>query len=447
MLRKSVKKYKVLLIVLLIVAAYFVVAGVFPKSTGRFPIFVIIFLFDLYLWSAIKKWILNQSSVFKYSLGILYWLPLIAFSFTAVFGIFKPVQSWNISLYMNITGFVVISYIAKIFVAMFILLTDIVRGVQFISRHVSAKRHKKELHSNLPKISRNSFIKKLGFISGGLVLSTMLVGRFKWAFDFRLRTEDIVLPDLPDAFNGLKIVHFSDLHLGSWPSIRPIEEIVEIINAQNADLVLFTGDLVNFSTTEAFRFEDVLNKVKSKNGIYAILGNHDYGDYVNWESNEAKEENMRQLYAFYERIGWKLFKNEHDILNREGEELAILGVENWGAAPRFPKKANLNQALKGVGEHTTKLLMSHDPSHWEKVVSKKFKHIDLTLAGHTHGFQFGIETNLFRWSPAQYLYKYWAGLYRVKSQYIYVNRGTGYLGYPGRVGISPEITLINLSNR
>ena len=447
MILRIIKKYKYLFIVGLLVGAYFAIAQVLPKSVSRYPIFVIIFLLDIYLWNALKNWIGRQNKYWEWGITAFYWLPLLMIISTTFISLFKPIQTWNTSVYLNITGFTLICYTAKIFTTLFILLTDFIRGIQFIHRYVRTKRKKELDERDLPEISRNKFIKKMGLLTGGLVLSTLLVGRFKWASAFKLRSEDILLPNLPKAFNGLKIIQFSDLHLGSWPSSRPISEIVEIINEQNADLVFFTGDLVNFSSSEAFKFEKILKDISAPLGVFSILGNHDYGDYVNWESPEAKEENMQELYDLHDRIGWKLLRNENHIIEENGSKLAILGVENWGDNPRFPKKADMEKALDGLDGVSTKLLLSHDPSHWDKVISKKHKHIDLTFSGHTHGFQFGIETSLFRWSPAQYLYKYWAGLYRVKSQYIYVNRGTGYLGYPGRIGISPEITLFTLSNK
>ncbi|PKP32669.1 MAG: hypothetical protein CVU00_11565 [Bacteroidetes bacterium HGW-Bacteroidetes-17] len=446
MIFKIIKKYKYLLIVGLIVGGYFAIAQVLPKSLSRYPAFVIIFLLDIYLWSAIKSWISRQSKIWEISLNLLYWLPLAMIVSTTIISLFKPIQTWNTSVYLNISGFALICYTAKIFTTLFILLTDFIRGMKFILRFAKTKRTKQIKKAELPLITRNKFIKNLGLLTGGVILSGMLVGRFKWASAFKLRSEDIILPKLPQAFNGLKIIQFSDLHLGSWPSSTPISEIAEIINEQDADLVFFTGDLVNFSTSEAFKFEEILKEITAPLGVFSILGNHDYGDYVNWETDEAKEDNMQQLYDLHNRIGWKLLRNENHILEKNGSKLAILGVENWGDNPRFPKKADMNKTLEGIENDTLQLLLSHDPSHWDKVISKKYKHIDLTFSGHTHGFQFGIETSLFRWSPAQYLYKYWAGLYRIKSQFLYVSRGTGYLGYPGRIGISPEITLFTLNN-
>jgi len=272
----------------------------------------------------------------------------------------------------------------------------------------------------------------------------------KWAHDFRVRHVSLNLRKLPSSFEGLRIVQISDLHLGSWASTDPIEEAVSIINDLDPDLVLFTGDLVNYSTSEAYRFREALSRIEARHGIYAILGNHDYGDYVNWNSEQEREENMVAMYRFFDEIGWKLLRNQHDILEIDQEMIALVGVENWSANPRFPRLGNLAKALGGTEGVPVKILLSHDPSHWEKEVSLNYPDIDITLSGHTHGFQFGVELKRFKWSIAQYVYKYWAGLYEIEKhgnpQYLYVNRGLGMIGYPGRVGILPEITLITLNS-
>lgn len=428
----------------MIIAGYFIVGFLFPKSMGRYPAFVLIFLLDLYLWSAIKNWIYAKHRIIMSSLFFLYWMPLLLFTVTILISVFQSIHVSNTALYLYISGVTIISYTAKIIAAIFILVTDIIRAVQLTYRFVNSKRKKQQLSKQFPKISRNRFIKKIGLIAGGTALSAMLIGRFKWVSDFRLRSEYIKIKKLPLAFNGMKIIHFSDMHLGSWPSKTPISTVVDIINAESPDIVFFTGDLVNFSSREAFKYESILKEIKARYGIYAVLGNHDYGDYVRWENTEEKIKNMRQLFDFYKRLGWKLLRNENHIIHKSGQKLAILGVENWGDNPRFPQMADVNLAMKGVENIDVKILLSHDPSHWDKIISKKYTDIDLTLSGHTHGFQFGIETSVFRWSPAQYLYKYWAGLYQINEQYIYVNRGTGFLGYPGRIGILPEVTSITL---
>jgi hypothetical protein len=297
-------------------------------------------------------------------------------------------------------------------------------------------------------MTRSKFLQNVGLAAGGVFLGGFLIGMIKWANDFRIRNVNLSFPNLPKKFHGLRIVQISDLHLGSWASTEPIKEVTDMIDELSPDLVLFTGDLVNFSTKEAFRFQRILERIKARYGVFAVLGNHDYGDYLTWPDESAKQDNMNELYRFYEKIGWKLLNNDHHILKRGEDKLAIIGVENWSSHIRYRSQGDLGKALEGINGQPFKVLLSHDPTHWESEVSYNRPDIDLTLSGHTHGFQFGVEFKNFKWSLAQYLYKYWAGLYSVttggKEHYLYVNRGLGMVGYPGRVGILPEITLITL---
>ncbi len=295
-------------------------------------------------------------------------------------------------------------------------------------------------------ITRSKFLQYLGFISGGLVLGTMFTGMFKWVYDFKVFEHKIKLTNLPADFEGMKIVQISDIHLGSWNLIKPLEEAVAMINEMEADLILFTGDLVNFSTNEAYRFEETLAKLKAKKGVFATLGNHDYGDYVTWPTEADKERNLQDLFDFFKRIGWKLLKNENEIIASPSGKLALIGVENWGASPRFPKYGDIEKAMIGTEDAAVRLLMTHDPSHWDEIIVPNNYPIDLSMSGHTHGFQFGIETPGVKWSPAKWLYKNWAGLYQDEQsgRYLYVNRGLGVIGYPGRIGILPEITKFEL---
>jgi len=220
---------------------------------------------------------------------------------------------------------------------------------------------------------------------------------------------------------------------------------VDMILQQNADIILFTGDLVNDRHNEILEYIPVFNKLKAPMGVYSTLGNHDYGDYVQWESEIAKKENLDKLKQAHATMGWKLLMNEHIVFEKSGEKIALLGIENFGAKGRFPKYGRMQDAYPGTENIPFKLLMSHDPSHWDYQVKKEYKDIDLMLSGHTHGMQFGLENPYFKWSPVQWMYKQWAGLYEEGNQKLYVNRGFGFIGYPGRVGIMPEITVITLS--
>jgi predicted MPP superfamily phosphohydrolase len=264
-------------------------------------------------------------------------------------------------------------------------------------------------------------------------------------YRYRLFREQVRIPGLPDALQGLKIVQISDIHSGSFLHKEPVRNAVDLINAQEPDLVFFTGDLVNNKAEEAQPFVDVFDKINARYGAYSVLGNHDYGDYVRWGTESEKVANMDLLKDTHRRIGWDLLLNEHRTLEVNGAKVAVIGVENYSTHPRFPKYGDLKQATEGLGAADLKLLLSHDPSHWEGEVTDDYQDIAITFSGHTHGMQFGVEIpGWIKWSPIKYVYKQWAGLYQSGRQFLYVNRGLGYLGYPGRVGILPEVTLIEL---
>lgn len=272
----------------------------------------------------------------------------------------------------------------------------------------------------------------------------MLYGAIKGAFDFKLRKLRLNFKHLPKNFHDLKIVQISDLHAGGFKSPAPIREIVELVNQQNPDLVVFTGDLVNYRASEAEPFVDNLRGIQAPMGTFSILGNHDYGNYVQWKSEAEMQENFNNMLETHERLGWTLLRNEHYVLRKMNEDLTIIGVENWSAYKRFPNYGNLEKALESTSESGFKILLSHDPTHWNKAVIKAHKDIDLTLSGHTHGMQFGFDTKRIKLSPAKMMYKQWAGLYNKGQQYLYVNRGLGFFGFPARVGVLPEITVIEL---
>jgi predicted MPP superfamily phosphohydrolase len=241
------------------------------------------------------------------------------------------------------------------------------------------------------------------------------------------------------------VVHISDIHCGSFTDKEAVVRGVEMVMAQKPDLILFTGDLVNNIADEMDDYMDVFNRLNAPLGVYSTLGNHDYGDYSHWDTEEEKVANLEKLKSIHGTLGWRLLMNEHVALERDGERIALIGVENWSSKARFPKHGNLEKAHAGTKDFPFKILMSHDPSHWDAQVRKFYPDIDLMLAGHTHGMQFGIEIPGIRWSPVQYVYKQWAGLYERGRQKLYVNRGFGFIGYPGRVGILPEITVFELA--
>lgn len=251
--------------------------------------------------------------------------------------------------------------------------------------------------------------------------------------------------NLPSGFKGVKIVHISDIHSGSFTDKNAVIKGVSKILKENPDLILFTGDLVNDKAAEMEMYIDVFNKLRAPLGVYSTLGNHDYGDYVRWDSPELKATNMVKLKEVHAALGWRLLMNEHMVLERNGDQIALLGIENWSAKGRFPKYGKMDRAYSGSEKIPFKILLSHDPSHWDAQVRITYPDVDLMLAGHTHGMQFGIEVPGFKWSPVQFMYKQWAGLYEEGKQKLYVNRGYGFIGYPGRVGILPEITVIELT--
>jgi len=244
----------------------------------------------------------------------------------------------------------------------------------------------------------------------------------------------------------MRIAQISDVHSGSFDNPEAVSEGVAAIMREKPDLILFTGDLVNDRAEEIVPYKEVFNKLSAPLGVFSVLGNHDYGDYVHWSSEEEKRENLDQLKQHHAEMGWRLLVNEHVLLERNQQQIALIGIENWGARG-FTKYGDMKKAVDGLAgkEIPAKILMSHDPSHWDAEVRKEYKDIDLTLAGHTHGMQFGIEIPGLKWSPVQYIYNRWAGLYREQDQYLYVNRGYGFIGYQGRLGILPEITLIELT--
>jgi len=293
-------------------------------------------------------------------------------------------------------------------------------------------------------ISRSVFLSWLGLGIGSGLFGTLLYG-FGNKYNYQVRRVRLAFTNLPNAFKGLKIIHISDIHSGSFQNKPAVQHGVDMILKEKADLILFTGDLVNDRHEEMIDYMDVFSQLKAPMGMYSTLGNHDYGDYVSWPSEEAKKKNLEQLKQVHAQLGWRLLMNEHVILEKDNQQIALLGIENWGAKGRFPQYGKMYEAYPGSEKFPFKILMSHDPSHWDAEVRIKYPDIDLMLAGHTHGMQFGVETPYFKWSPVQWMYKEWAGLYEEGRQKLYVNRGYGFIGYPGRVGILPEITVIELA--
>ncbi|MGB5463399.1 MAG: metallophosphoesterase [Aureibaculum sp.] len=295
--------------------------------------------------------------------------------------------------------------------------------------------------------SRRKFVSQIAIGLAAIPFSSLLYGMYSGKYNYKVLKYSLEFDDLPDAYDGYQITQISDIHSGSFDDPNKINYGVDLINEQNSDLLLFTGDLVNNRADEMIPWVDTFKKLTAKDGKFSVLGNHDYGDYVDWESEEAKTDNMEKIKDIHKQLGFDLLLNDHRILKKGDEKIALIGVENWGAG-RFKKVGDLNKASASVNELDFKILMSHDPSHWEQEVKDHKTHYHLTLSGHTHGMQFGIEIpGWIKWSPVKWRYKYWAGIYEQAGQILNVNRGFGYLAYPGRVGIWPEISVITLKKR
>jgi uncharacterized protein len=408
-----------------------------------FIFLAIIFIVDWYFFQAIKTLTAKHKDFIL--IQRIYWGVTIVLLSISLF-YFLNIQSSEHQFFRIYFGsFIFILLISKIIAIPFLLVDDISRMFQWVYKTVM-NIGKTPSEVGAVVITRAEFLSRIAIIAAAIPFLSFIWGMVKGAFDYTVRKEKIFLANLPASFNGLKILQISDIHIGSFVNTNPLEEAVKIINEQDADLVFFTGDLVNNLAKETDGFTETLKKIKAKKGVYSILGNHDYGDYVQWENEELKKSNLAKLKAAHKEMGWKLLLNENHILENETEKIAILGVENWSASLRFPKYGKLEQAVKGTEDVPVKLLLSHDPSHWDAMITTDYKNIDVTFSGHTHGMQFGIEIPGFKWSPVQYVYKQWAGLYQKENQYLYVNRGLGFIGYPGRVGILPEISVFELTN-
>lgn len=294
------------------------------------------------------------------------------------------------------------------------------------------------------RADRLNFLYRFGAVAAAVPFASAAYGMLKGRWDFRVINETVSSPKIPAEFDGFKVVQFSDAHLGSFfNNFKPVDTALKIINDLNPDVILFTGDLVNNYATEAEQWIPYFKKLKAKHGKFSVLGNHDYGGYGRYDSPNGKERNFNRLVEIHGEMDFRLLRNENVQLTKNNTSIDLLGVENWGIKP-FPQLGDLNQAKAGTSKAAFKILMSHDPSHWDVKVLPQHKDIDLTLAGHTHGAQFGVELGNIKWSPVQYKYKRWGGMYVEGSQKLYVNRGFGYIGFPGRVGMPPEITCFTL---
>ena len=386
-------------------------------------------LLDIYFFQALLVVSKSATPVVRFIIYFLYWG--ISIASIVIFWTLPYLKLKYQTLMARSTIFPVMAgmFFAKLVASLFFLGNDLYRIVQWAGGE---------------SLQRSSEISWAGIIAG-VALFGILVYGFGNKYKYQVKKVKLKYDTLPAAFAGLKIVHISDIHSGSFTNKEAVMMGVHKIMKEEPDLILFTGDMVNNVADEMNDYMDVFDKVNAPLGVYSTLGNHDYGDYVHWKTAEEKAANLEKLKEVHSLLGWRLLMNEHVVLERGTDRIAIIGIENWSAKARFPKYGNLKTAYEGAEAHPFKILLSHDPSHWKAEVLKDFPGIDLMLAGHTHGMQFGFEIARFKWSPVQYIYKEWAGLYEIASQKLYVNRGFGFIGYPGRSGILPEITVLELS--
>ncbi|MCK5469911.1 MAG: metallophosphoesterase [Cyclobacteriaceae bacterium] len=404
-----------------------------------FSIFFIII--DLYIYQAIKVSIQGLSWPWRKGIIVGFW-TLTAFSIISVLLINTMAADFfsrDVKRFI-VTGIVML-YFSKVFGVLTLLIDDVFRAGQWVvSKFVT---HNSPENPSGDGITRSAFLSKASLIAVAAPLTTFGIGIASGAHNYRVRRKTIHLPNLPSSFDGIQIGQLSDIHSGSFFSRSGVKRGIDLLLGEKPDVVFFTGDLVNDEAGEVAKYKDIFSKVKAPLGVYSTLGNHDYGDYRSWNNINEKKKNLADLIQTHKEMGWDILLNENRTLKINGDEIAIIGIENWGAG-RFQKYGDLEKAYQGTEEKPVKLLLSHDPSHWDAQVRPQYNDIDVMFAGHTHGFQFGVEIGDFKWSPSQYIYKQWADLHQEGNQYLYVNRGFGFIGYPGRIGILPEITIIEL---
>jgi hypothetical protein len=412
------------------------------NATVWWVIAAILILLDVYVFQAVKHVSRDATERTRLIVHATYWVIAVATVLTIVSFPYLPVLQ-NSKVFRNYVFAVLVGLLlAKIIASAVFLADDIRRGITMLINVIKPSATPQAATTD--GITRSTFLSWLGFGLGGTLFGTMLYG-FSNKYNYQIKRIPLSFTNLPAVFKGLKIVHISDIHSGSFQNKAAVNKGIDLILKEQPDLILFTGDLVNDRHEEMHDYIDVFSRLKAPMGVYSTLGNHDYGDYVQWPNPEVKRQNLEKLKSIHAQMGWRLLMNEHVALRKGSDAIALLGIENWGAKGNFAKYGKMHEAYPGAEQYPFKILMSHDPSHWDAQVRTQYNDIDLTLAGHTHGMQFGIENPYFKWSPVQWMYKQWAGLYEEDTQKLYVNRGFGFIGYPGRVGIMPEITVIELT--
>jgi predicted MPP superfamily phosphohydrolase len=401
----------------------------------RFLILIlIIFLVEFYAYQALRTAVKSKLFLNIYLITSVLTIAYIIYSFSQFD---RKIGQTSQSMYT--TALMLMVYIPKIIITMILFGEDVFR-VGFGSVNHFAKIVETDEFLG----SRRKFISQIGLGIAAIPFLSIIYGVTKGKYNYKVIKQAIFFPDLPDAFDGFTITHISDVHSGSFDNPDKINYAIDLVNEQNSDMILFTGDIVNTHAKEMHPWIDTFKRIKEhKYGKFSVLGNHDYGEYISWPSEAAKDENFKNIKDLHRQIDFKLMLNENTKIKKGSDEIALVGVENWGT--NFKKLGDINLASENLTKEDFKILMSHDPSHWDSEVKSHQKHFHLTLSGHTHGFQFGIEIpGVIKWSPIQYIYKQWAGLYEEMGRYVYVNRGFGFHAYSGRVGIMPEITVIEL---
>lgn len=421
---------------------YFLLREALPKYREALGVYLALFLFDGYLWMSTGPYLRKRGILVHLLGGLFYWLPFLLILASGIYGWFVPFPSWNTILRTEVTTFILIGYGIKVIPVITRVISDIIRLLFGKPRTPSIYGRKPVEPKNMLMIT--------GWVLGAALGILLIAGHFAGQYRFQVNQVKLTIKDLPPSFENFRIVQISDLHLGNWNCPHKLDEAVTRINNLRPDAIFVTGDAATFSSLDVIRFKSSLKKLKAREGIYVIYGNHDYGQYYKVKSRQEVYDNMKRFGEFYHELGWMLLCNEEKIIARGTDSIAVIGVENWGEEKRFPKLADLIKAEKGTEKIATKLLLSHDPSYWEKYITKYHPEVDVTFSGHSHGGQVGLELPGLRFSLVSGMHPYWAGLYtdtteQGKVQYLYVNRGLGTVGYNGRVGIMPEITLFTLS--
>ena len=399
-------------------------------KTNFIILLAVFFIIEIYVYQAIRNITTNNY------IRIGYWVfTLLAYGIILYWILTFNRASRDHQQIQLMVSAMMIFVLPKLLSVIFLLIGDFTRFVEFGFKYFTAKEN------YFPE--RRKFISTTALAAAGIFSLLAIDGIIFGKYRHTVRKVKLRFKNLPESFKGYKIVQISDVHSGSFFNPQKLQKAIDLINEQDADVVLFTGDMVNNYADEFKPFIPLFKSIKAKDGKFSILGNHDYGDYGAWNSREEKAQNIPTLKNYQAEAGFKMLRNENIALEKNGEKIYLLGVENWGIKP-FPQYGDLDKALKGVPEDAIKVLMSHDPTHFDEVVKKHKTNVHLTLSGHTHGMQFGLDLKNIKWSPVKFKYKKWADLYESEGKYLYVNRGFGVIAYPGRVGINPEITVIEL---